>query len=81
MIEVDRVGNLETLCRVDRDELVVVVHAERLSDLDEAPRRLLPTQPCLVEQVNERRGGPVHDRYLGAVELDDEIVDAEAGRG
>ena len=40
MFEADGVGDLEVVCRVNRDELVVRLHANRLEDLDKLPRRL-----------------------------------------
>ena len=35
----------------------------------------------LVDRVDERGGAAVHDRHFGAVDLDEDVVDAEAAQG
>jgi hypothetical protein len=58
----------------------VLADANGFEHLDAAPRRLLGGQPDLVDRRDERRGAAVHDRHLGAVDLDDRIVDAKAAQ-
>ena len=34
-----------------------------------------------LQQKDERRGGTVHDRHLGGVQIDEQVVDAQTGQG
>ena len=58
----------------------VLSHLDRLHDLDRPPRRILRLGPDALDQAHERRRAAVHDGNLGAVQLDDGVVDAVAGK-
>ena len=47
-------------------------------DLEVLARRLQALHAGFVNQVEERRRAAVHDRHLGRVQLDDDVVDADA---
>jgi hypothetical protein len=47
-------------------------------NLHVAARRGQPLDAGFVNQVDERRRAAVHDRHLGRVQFDDDVVDAEA---
>src|SRR5690606_3056060 len=52
-----------------------------LQDADDALRGVLDLETGIVQHLHERRGGAVEDGQFGAVEVDDEIVDAKTGAG
>ena len=78
VIEADAVGDLEVVRRVERDALVALAQGDRTQHFQELLRGRQPLDARLVQdQVDERRRAAVHDRHLGAVQLDDDVVDAE----
>ena len=80
MIEADRVADLEAIGRIDRDALVAVLHLDRPQDLDRLARRAEFLHAGVLNQVDPRRRAAVHDRHFGVIELDDDVVDAEAAQ-
>src|SRR5262245_5785874 len=50
-------------------------------DLDEAARGVELDHPGTFDQEDEGPGAAVHDRQLGPMDLDHQIVDAAAGQG
>ena len=81
VVEADAVGHLEVVGRVDGDALVAVGERDRPRHLQKPPRRLEGPDARLVDQVDERGGAAVHDRHLGLVQLDADVVDAETDEG
>src|SRR4030095_14076466 len=77
----DAVGHLELVRRIQRDPLLAARQRDRPDDLQESLRGGQPLQPGLVNEIDERRSAPVHDGNLGMVELDDDVVHAEAHQG
>ncbi len=51
---------------------------DRPDDLQVLPRRLQLLHARFLNQIDERRGAAVHDRHFRRVQLDDDVVDAEA---
>jgi hypothetical protein len=81
MVVVERVADAERARRLDVDEAAVGADPDRMRDVDRpSPRRLLRPSGSR-QQGDERLGAAVHGRDLGAVDVDLEIVDAEASRG
>ena len=81
VIEADAVGDLELVGRIERDALVPTRQGDRTHDLEEPAGRGQRLDPGLVHQIHERRSAAVHDRHLGLVQLDDDVVDAQAEEG
>jgi hypothetical protein len=54
--------------------------ADGLEDLDVTALLGQHGDADLVDRIDEGRGAAVHDRHFGAVDLDDRIVDAAAGK-
>ena len=80
--EFDRERKLVALEGLEARPLVAVLHFHASHDPQESLRRGLLDDPGLLDQQNERRGAAVHDRQLGGVEVDIDVVDAEpAERG
>ena len=52
--------------------------AHRLDDADVAAVHVERLDAGLVDRVDEGRGAAIHDRHFAAVDLDQQIVDAEA---
>src|SRR5262249_42353344 len=78
VVEADAVGDLEVVRRIQRDPLVALAQRDRPQHLQILFRRRQFSDARLVEdEVHERRGAAVHDRHLGTVELDNDVVDAE----
>ena len=59
----------------------VALNAHRLHDLEIAARTRLLSNASLVNRGYELGGGAVHDRRLGSVDLDEDVVDLQAGQG
>ena len=78
MVEADAVGDLEVIRRVERDALVAARERDRPDDLQVLARRLQPLHAGFLNQVDERRRAAVHDRHFRRVQLDDDVVDAQA---
>jgi hypothetical protein len=78
VVEADRVADRETVARVQRDALVAARQFDRTRDAQEPPGHGLGLDARLVNQAHERRGAAVHDRHLGVIQLDHDVVDAEA---
>ena len=78
VIEADAVGHLEVIGRIERDALVAARQRDRAHDFQEPLRRREPLEARFVNQVNERRGAAVHDGHFGMVQLDDDVVHAQA---
>ena len=49
-----------------------------LQYFDRAPRGILFDNPSALDQKQEGRGTPIHDRHFAAIELDNRIVDRGA---
>ena len=54
VLEIDRVGDLETIRRVDCYEFILFFDTKRLQDLDKLSRRLLYTNSSLVHKIKKR---------------------------
>ena len=80
-IEDDLDGHLETLRRNQGRALAGSANLDRRQDLQVATRGRQRRDPSGIDSGGEVRGRPVHDRSLGAVDLDDRVVDPEAGEG
>ena len=78
MVERDAVGDLEVIRRIDRDALVAARQRDRPQHLQVPARRVQPLDAGFLNQVDERRRAAVHDRHFRRVQLDDDVVDAEA---
>jgi hypothetical protein len=78
VVEADAVGDLEVVRRIQRDALVALAERDRPEDLQVLLGGCQFLDARLVQdQVHERRGAAVHDRHFRAVQLDDDVVDAE----
>ena len=55
--------------------------ADVAEDLEPAPRRVAGGDAGLVDRLDEGERGPVEDRHLGAVDLDQSVVDAQPVQG
>ena len=64
--------------RIERDALVAARQRDRAHDFQEPLRRGEPLEAGFVNQIDERRRAAVHDGHFGMVQLDDDVVDAEA---
>src|SRR5262249_29874099 len=81
MVEVDFHVEPETpVIGSNLPERATLGHAYRLEPLEKTARRRKPGDARLIDGGDVRRRTPVHDRRLGAVDLDDAIVDAEAAQ-
>ena len=78
MVEADGVADLEVIRRVDRDALVAVAicTGRRIFRYLRGADRLLDAR--FLDQIQERRRAAVHDRHFAVIELDDDVVDADA---
>ena len=78
MIVADAVGHLEMIGRIQRNPLVAARDRNRPDDFQILPGRLQPFHARFVNEIDERRRAAVHDRHLGRVQLDDDVVDPGA---
>src|ERR1700722_16796973 len=81
VIELDLEIDLEALERVKSRPLIAVLHAHALLDAYEALGRGLLLDAGGLQQEHKRSGAAIHDRHLGAVDLDQGIVDAQTREG
>ena len=81
MIVADAVGDLEVVRRVEGDALVAARNRNRPDDLQILARRFQALHAGFLNQVDERRRAAVHDRHLGRVQLDHDVVDPRADEG
>src|SRR4029079_8057390 len=76
------VVDLEMIGGVERNPLVPLAQRNRPQHLEELLRRRQLLDARLVQhEVDERGGAAVHDRHFRAVQLDDDVVDAERRQG
>ena len=84
MIEFDEEVELEAVVRRQARPFLrvtlAVTHFHGLDDLDEFLRRLLLFHASLLQQVDEGRGGTIHDGNFFRIHVDVHIIDAQAGR-
>ena len=78
VIEADAVGHAEMIGGIQGDPLAAARKLDGPHDLHESPRLLQRRNAGFVHQVHERRRAAVHDGHLGLIQLDDDVVDAEA---
>ena len=78
VIEADAVGHAEVVGGIQGDPLAAARKQDRPHDLHETPRFLQRRNAGFVHQVHERRGAAVHDRHLGLIQLDHDVVDPQA---
>ena len=76
-IEGDLERDLEFVGGAQGGALVPLHDLDGLQDLDIAARGVLPPAAGAVEDFDEGQRRAVHDRHLGAIELDDGIVDVQ----
>src|SRR5512143_377429 len=81
MREGDGEFDLEAVMRDEARPLVAVAHLDRLRDAHVLLRRILLDDAGGLQQEHEGRRGAVHDGNLGAGQIDQQVVDAEAGEG
>ena len=81
VIEADAVGDLEVVRRVERDPLVALAQEMGRSTLRNFFGAVSFFTPASFGSDDERSRAAVHDRDLGAVQFDDDIVDAEGREG
>ncbi|SPA45666.1 conserved hypothetical protein [Cupriavidus taiwanensis] len=79
--EVDGERQLEAEERLQPRQLVAFAHFHRLLHADEGLGRILLLDASRLQQEHERRRAAVHDRDFLGVDVDIEIVDAQAGAG
>jgi hypothetical protein len=73
-------GDLEVARRDGADVAIALADLDRLADHQPAAHAALRHDAGLLDQVHERRRAAVHDRDLGAVDLDRAVVDAHAAQ-
>ena len=82
MVEIDRVGDLQLVGRIERNLLVAVAEAEgpRHPEVTAGRAQLLDAG-ILTNEVDERRRAAVHDRHFGLVQLDVGVVNSLTHQG
>ena len=73
----DLEAHREAVRRRQRDRAFAVRHLDRLQHLNGLARRRLLDDPGTLDKKHKRSRAAVHDRHLGPVELDHDVVDAE----
>jgi hypothetical protein len=81
VVVVECVADAEGVARHDAHPPRAAADVDRVRQLDRAPARRLRLASGVRQQCHEGFGAAVGRGYLGAVHLDAEVVDAEAGRG
>ncbi len=81
VVVVERVADPERARGLDVDPARARADADRVRDVDGAAPGRLRSAPGREEQRDERLGAAVDGRDLGAVHLDLEVVDPQAGGG
>ena len=81
MVEVDFAADRERLGRRDADVAILIAETDRLQNLDRLPGSALLDDAGTLDEEDERRGAPVHDGNLLAIQLDHRVVDAASGEG
>src|SRR5215831_9463986 len=77
MIEHDGEAELETLEGLEARPLLVFAYLHSALDAKEALGRRLLLDPCGLDQKHEWSRASIHDRHLGAREIDVGVVDPE----
>jgi hypothetical protein len=81
MVVVERVADAELARRHDLDPALTAAHPQGLADGDRAAASALGGPARRVQKRHEGLGAAVHRGHLDALDLDVEVVDAEAGGG
>jgi hypothetical protein len=76
MVEADRVADLESIRRIERDALVALLNLDVPQDLDCLARHAELFHARVLDHVDPGRRAAVHDRHFAVVELDEHVVDA-----
>ena len=79
VLELDLEVDLEALVGLEARPLVAVPDFDRLADAHETLRRGLLLDAGGLHQEHERSGAAIHDRHFRRGELDERVVDAQAG--
>jgi hypothetical protein len=79
--EVDAVGDGVAVAGVDAEEFVAVADLDRLEDAEVLAAAALHFEAGVLDGFDVRQGGAVEDGEFEIVELDDDVVDGEAGEG
>ena len=66
--------------RQEAGTALVDIHHHRAQHLDRATRHGMGFQADLADQLDEGGGGAVHDRNFRTFDLDDGVIDTEAGQ-
>ena len=78
VVEIHRIADAEVARRLDADRAVAVHDFDLAADAQHLALFALREDPGRADQVDERRGAAVHHGQLGAVDLDPDVVDAQA---
>ncbi len=79
MLELDAEGQAEALIGLQPRVLVALLHLHRVADAHKTLGRVLLLDAGGLNQEHEGRGAAVHDRHFASRQLDDAVVNPEAG--
>src|ERR1035437_1009584 len=78
--KVDGIRNRIGVCRIYGNEFIALAQLDLAHDPQISARFALSSNPCLLNHFNKWTGAAIQNRQLKIVQLDDGIVDADAGK-